>query len=639
MSCRIYSISCSPISPIDCVVEYLDCSNNFISVTVPIGDTVLLDGTNHPCVGVPKPPIRGIGSGQSLGNCVATPITCSSGVTRGTYHMYTDCCGNFVEGVTSGINITFDNTKSSVGVTNLNTPVTTNCPSPTVTKTPTPTPTITPTITKTPTPTPTITPTKTPRPTPTISPYVVLKNDCDVVTLFDMGLQCYPIVIPSASTLNDGVLSVLVTGGTAPYSFFWRGGNRNQIISNIPQGNYEVTVVDFYGDYTATTICSLIPISPTPTPTLTPTPTKTPAPLYPNLCFTYQTMTEGYGPIPFVWNGAFYNGKPTWATTYNNTPLNVKWSIDNNRWEIPDWTLTSPGIPVSSYSNNIPDSGWLMVGGNQQNVNVLMTQGSCPPNLPLIASFVKNDSNCLTSEDGSITIIAKDGVKDNNGNYSYSIDGVNYQTSNIFTNLNVGTYPVTVKDSSNPPMTINNIINVSTLGVNTNYTIGIVSTTSIINSNTKVANWRVNITPPLPNGVTISFTLNIDDVKKYYGPGQGTILGTTITKKNGVTLNPNTGQTTLLVTPRPNCSPNEVTGITTSETYLITMNKDDVVSGTSTSVLSITNQQIVSNCVTTLEQNILINTSAPTINGGTCYTLTNSPQPQGIKNHIIPPTP
>ena len=374
MACRIYSISCSPISPIDCVVEYLDCSNNFISVTVPIGDTVLLDGTNHPCVGVPKPPIRGIGSGQSLGNCVATPITCSSGVTRGTYHMYTDCCGNFVEGVTSGINITFDNTKSSVGVTNLNTPVTTNCPSPTVTKTPTPTPTITPTITKTPTPTPTITPTKTPRPTPTISPYVVLKNDCDVVTLFDMGLQCYPIVIPSASTLNDGVLSVLVTGGTAPYSFFWRGGNRNQIISNIPQGNYEVTVVDFYGDYTATTICSLIPISPTPTPTLTPTPTKTPAPLYPNLCFTYQTMTEGYGPIPFVWNGAFYNGKPTWATTYNNTPLNVKWSIDNNRWEIPDWTLTSPGIPVSSYSNNIPDSGWLMVGGNQQNLNVLMTQ-------------------------------------------------------------------------------------------------------------------------------------------------------------------------------------------------------------------------------------------------------------------------
>ena len=106
------------------------------------------------------------------------------------------------------------------------------------------------------------------------------------------------------------------------------------------------------------------------------------------------------------------------------------------------------------------------------------------------------------------------------------------------TNLNVGTYPVTVKDSSNPPMTINNIINVSTLGVNTNYTIGIVSTTSNINSNTQVANWRVNITPPLPNGVTISFTLNVDDVKKYYGPGQGTILGTTITKKKWCNIKP-----------------------------------------------------------------------------------------------------
>jgi hypothetical protein len=66
------------------------------------------------------------------------------------------------------------------------------------------------------------------------------------------------------------------------------------------------------------------------------------------------------------------------------------------------------------------------------------------------------------------------------------------------------------------------------------------------------------------------------------------------------------------------------------------MNYGDIISGTSTSTLLITNGQVAPNgCVTKLEQSILVNTFAPTINGGACNSVTNNAQGQGITYHTI----
>jgi hypothetical protein len=68
----------------------------------------------------------------------------------------------------------------------------------------------------------------------------------------------------------------------------------------------------------------------------------------------------------------------------------------------------------------------------------------------------------------------------------------------------------------------------------------------------------------------------------------------------------------------------------------VTIGSGESVSGTSTSILNITNNQIGPNaCITKLTQQILINTVSPTITGGVCYNLTNQPQPQGINNHSL----
>ena len=560
-----------------------------------------------------------------------TPIVCGSGTTTGTYY-YTDCCGNFVQGTTVGLIVSIDYTKPYNGVVKLNVPATTVCTTPNPTSTPTNTPTNTLTPTVTPTNTQTPTPTNAPKVTPSNSPFVKLKNECDVVTLFDMGLQCYQLAIPTSATSSDGILAIQVTGGTAPYSYYWASGQRTQTLVGVPQGDYEVTVVDYYGDYTATTVCSLFSISPTPTSTITPTPTSTPAPVYSDLCLIYVSSTISYGPIQFIWNGnsANSNGKPTWSATYDETQLDIEWSIQNSRWEIQGWAFTF-GIPVSVNTSNVPDSGWSIAGGQQAQLS--MTQGDCPAYLPLMSVPTTQNQTCPANLNGSITLMTNYGVSP----YEYSINGGNsYQSSNVFQGLSSSTYTVITKDSANN--TLSNTVVITSLGQNTNYTIGVVVDDIVnLSSGSQMASWRVNITPPLPFGTSISFTLPVNTIKGYYLPGTGTINGTTVVKKNNLNVAIAGQSSTPLVNgSRAFCSPYTSGTTTTTTLYSITMGHGDVVSGTSLSDLVITNGLVGANsCATKLEQSILINTVSPTIIGGICNSVTNNPQSQGIVNHTI----
>lgn len=125
-------------------------------------------------------------------------------------------------------------------------------------------------------------------------------NECNVITLLDLGVECVSIN-PTVLNPNSGVLSVSVTGGTAPYTIIWKSPNgetyTGQTIYNKPVGTYTVTVYDKWKDFTVTQECVLEIIidctfsgsvtqfytptatpTPTPTPTPTLTPTATPAP-------------------------------------------------------------------------------------------------------------------------------------------------------------------------------------------------------------------------------------------------------------------------------------------------------------------------------------------------------------------------
>jgi len=183
-------------------------------------------------------------------------VSCVSGITLNNF-IYTDCCGNYNFGdISLGYIISLDENSFYQNVSIVpNSVATTSCPTPT----PTPTMTVTPSMTVTPTQTATPTPT----PTPTTPSFLRTKlvtqdyNPCQVYTNFPLGLRCNVISQPDLFTNKGGILKIEVTGGTSPYEYYWSNGSQQDTIFDLSAGDYTVTVVDYYGDYTATTTCTL----------------------------------------------------------------------------------------------------------------------------------------------------------------------------------------------------------------------------------------------------------------------------------------------------------------------------------------------------------------------------------------------
>jgi len=123
-------------------------------------------------------------------------------------------------------------------------------------------------------------------------------NQCNVLTIFPMGVQC---VVDNPSSIQDvdGSVFLNITGGTPPYTVMWDNNNTSPLLMNLPLGSYTATVVDNFGDYTATTTCILELPSPTPTPI--PSPTPTPSSVYYDFCINITQNSEAQS-NPFAIN-------------------------------------------------------------------------------------------------------------------------------------------------------------------------------------------------------------------------------------------------------------------------------------------------------------------------------------------------
>ena len=566
-----------------------------------------------------------------------TPIICGEGVTTGSYY-YTDCCGNFQQGTDVKLLVTMDYTKPSNGITILYSPASVTCPTPTPTVTPTltPTNTTTPTITPTSTTTPTLT--RTPTQTPTNSQVVRLKNDCDVFTLFEMGVRCNPISQPKTSKSLDGILSLIVTGGTSPYSYYWAGGQRSQTLIGVPQGTYEVVVVDYYGDYTATTFCSLLAPTATITPSPTATPTITPSGTAPQLCFIAIGGTS-YGPLQFVGNGS-KNGKTTWT---NNGDYNITWVSSRNRWEILGSDNITPfapnggGLFASTTTALYPDAGWGLVGGTQT-YSATVTQGKCPSSIPLQVTLTAENSSCNTTTNcnGSITVNASYGVAP----YSYSINnGVTFQTGSVFTNLCPGTYTILTNDATNSRNNQTITVGYDTQPITYQLSLSAnTSATETVTTNNYAASTtylEAVVTPPLPIGLTLMFNLTVSSVKTYNGPGTGTITDTIRITEGGIRKLPSVTSSATQTGDRPNCNHESQVVVTEADTYNLAMTSTSKVLITDTSILEITEGAAgaQSNCLTNLEQTIYAQFTVPSVRGCDCCSVVADSNLVSINNN------
>jgi hypothetical protein len=351
-------------------------------------------------------------------------------------------------------------------------------------------------------------------------------NECEPIVIYPLGVTCQS-TNPSSVTASDGVASLIITGGTPPYSILWGNGSKTNSISNLSVGSYPVTVTDYFGDFTANTTCVLTVVE----PTLPPEPTPTPPPVITyDLCMVinYFNPTTGINVLESVHfnpNGVV-NNKQSWISDDEN--YTITWNSSQNLWQVNDYGQ----VIVNSNPAYPPINNWNILG---KKGSVTVSEGECEnvDNLSLNVSY--NATTC-TSCDGTITLVGVGGTPP----YQYSINGgLTWSTNGIFQGLCPDiTYSIKVKDSTDTIYTpnVNNTILFPSVPTTT-YTVTLNNTYINLSSTSYQINYTINVTPPLPAGVTLNFDLELQDMFQrtpYINSANATY--TTSVIKNGVPI-------------------------------------------------------------------------------------------------------
>lgn len=213
---------------------------------------------------------------------------------------------------------------------------------------------------------------------PTI-PTVKPKNECDVITIFPMDVNCL-VQQPSNDQSFDGSAALVITGGTPPYTIFWEIGSFAPALTNLGIGDYTATVTDYYGDFSATTTCVLT------AETLT----------ISGMCFVVSGLVEDNVVYVNSQKVGMKNGKPYYFLQYGVVDLGyVFFDGATDSWLFCE-TLECQGNPFNKLISQefYPTGGtgdWLVVSDTQ----LIITEsyvGSC--SIPVIP---KEETNlCVT---------------------------------------------------------------------------------------------------------------------------------------------------------------------------------------------------------------------------------------------------
>lgn len=319
---------------------------------------------------------------------------------------------------------------------------------------------------------------------------VITDNFGCTLTLNNVMVNAGPVLtantVPAATSCSgaaNGSITITPVGGTAPFEFILNGGTPQAgavpfTFSNLPAGNHTVEVTDAAGCATAI-INVTVPAGPVLTTTVTPSNvlcnggstgsiTVTP-PAIGTPPFEYSLdninwqSSNTFSGLPAGSYTVYFresNGCTGQQTVMVNEPAALSSSaavvaVTCNGGNDGSITITAGG-GISPYeysidagaswqSNNVftvPFGNYTIIirdaNGCTRSQNATVTEPAA-----LVASSVNQNASCDGGNDGSITVTASGG---NSGGYQYSIDGISFQSSNIF-NVPPGTYTVTVRDN------------------------------------------------------------------------------------------------------------------------------------------------------------------------------------------------
>lgn len=488
---------------------------------------------------------------------------------------------------------------------------------------------------------------------------VLLKNECGVATILPLGVSCF-VVDATTPTTMDGTIYLNITGGSTPYSITWDNGLKTQNLYSVSAGTYTAQVVDFYGDYSATTTCTVsteqfyvdffkdcsnqfsIYLTGLTTTLEEGSIYKLSANtgcwvysgqvLNGNYTLTTDNILEGpydtcdecspateqpyfpdslclYTENPFTtYQFSFYgynNERPAYTgTSSNSLNYSIKWLTGTtNRWEVVgklDNTL------INQNNTYNPLGSWIL-NGTQQSWTAV--SGACPSIQELSAIHNTSDPICESSCNGSsVVVTAKGGVSP----YQYSFDGGTYTAIPSIVSLCPGSHTYTVKDSNDDTFTqtftINKGSKINTYSVSITYK-NVDTQTDYGTQVGKTLQYFVNVSPTLPDGTEITIPLSVSVKKVISSPGETTVTYTPYLYSGSTSVSPtsNTLTSTQITKPNPyNFNyPYESTAYTYNVSYTpIVLKKGLTVSGyVSTLITKVSEGTSTCNCTSYLIEN------------------------------------
>ena len=477
----------------------------------------------------------------------------------------------------------------------------------------------------------------------------IIYNDCGVTTILPLGVECYSV---NASTpdSNDGRIYLTITGGSSPYSITWSNASKDQNIKNLIPGEYTATVVDYYGDYTATTVCTvestqfyvdlfadcaneynlyLTGLTTTfveggiykfttsdstlnlgcftysgktlngdnflSTAVLTEGPFDTcdecdpppaPLPYYPTDLCLYTDSTP-FTAYPFTFYD-FVNDRPSYTgTSSSSSAFTISWISATT---FTNWlVLGKNGYVLKNPSDTFnPLGGWVEEGTLNTWTAV---SGTCPSAPVLSFNLTTTNESCEGLCNGSVTIKANGG----SGGYQYKLFNGTYQPSPTFNNLcPQNNTQFFVKDSSGTEVQGTFTILPGTKKVT--YTLSLVTKSYFTkqdygNQTIKKLDYELKVSPALPDGVTINVPLYISVNDSMSQPGSATTVYSPVLYSGTSTVSPTSNSLTSTKVDKANQYSYRYPYSTIQKNYsvqypTITLRKGLTVSGTVTSTIT-----------------------------------------------------
>jgi hypothetical protein len=337
--------------------------------------------------------------------------------------------------------------------------------------------------------------------------------------------------------------------------------------------------------------------------------------VYKDFCLTITSIGGSQTFLHFS-PSVLVNGYPSWVEDYFTSNGSITVTYNGSLWIVNGFVTDPKKITSSDVSTaNPPSLNWVEIGGSD---TVTYNLGSCQSSQRKSFPVSVNQPTCLC--DGSIIFNSNL----DNPPFSYSIDnGVTYTSSPIFTNLCSGIYNLFITNSIGDVFSKSITMNKPQLSTTYLLSLSTTKTTPVSNEVSLVDSYvtTVNITPPLPNGTTVTFDL-IHNNSFYSGPLSGTSIlttGTVLTKSgNTIAINSTVTGNSQSVNTTPGCQSNVIYQSDINEVWnSITLTNLDTITISTTSRVDKTTTGL---CVVGYS-NDTYSISNATINGCDCCSL------------------